>query len=51
MKIDILKELLAYIFENKKWWVGSLLFMLVLLGFLLVVGESSPLMPLIYTIF
>lgn len=51
MKIGILKELLVFVFENKKWWIGSLLFMLVLLGFFLVLGESVPLMPLIYTIF
>jgi hypothetical protein len=51
MKLEILKELLQFIFENKKWWIGSLLILLVLLGFILVLGEGSPLAPLIYTLF
>ena len=51
MKIAILKELVQFIFENKKWWVGTLLCLLMLLGFVLVLGEGSPLAPLIYTLF
>ena len=51
MKLAIIKELIQFIFENKKWWVGTLLFLLVLLGFILVLGEGSPLAPLIYTLF
>lgn len=51
MKIAIIKELIQFIFENKKWWIGTLLFLLLLLGFVLVLGESSPLAPLIYTLF
>ena len=51
MKLEILKELFQFIFENKKWWIGTLLILLVLLGFILVMGEGSPLAPLIYTLF
>lgn len=51
MKLSILKELVQFIFENKKWWIGTLLILLVLLGFILVLGEGSPLAPLIYTLF
>lgn len=36
---------------RKKWWLGPLLLLLLLLGLLIVLGESSVLAPLIYTIF
>jgi hypothetical protein len=51
MKLAIIRELIQFIFDNKKWWVGTLLLLLVLLGFILVLGEGSPLAPLIYTLF
>jgi hypothetical protein len=51
MKLAIIRELIQFIFDNKKWWVGTLLLLLVLLGFILVLGEGSPLTPLIYTLF
>jgi hypothetical protein len=44
MKLEILKELLQFIFENKKWWIGSLLILLVLLG-LSSYWEKDPLSP------
>ncbi len=51
MKLAILKELFEFIFTHKKWWIGTLLILLILLGLILVLGEGSPLAPLIYTIF
>jgi len=51
MKLAILRELVQFIFENKKWWLGTLLLLLVLLGLVLALGEGSPLAPLIYTLF
>ena len=51
MKLAIIRELIQFIFDNKKWWVGTLLLLLVMLGFILVLGEGSPLAPLIYTLF
>ncbi|NQS98777.1 MAG: hypothetical protein HQ591_10005 [candidate division Zixibacteria bacterium] len=50
-KISILKELWAFLKVRKKWWLGPILVVLLLLGFLIVFTESSALAPFIYAIF
>ena len=51
MKLAILKELLLYLVENKKWWLGTIVILLLALGLLLVLTEGSALAPFIYALF
>jgi hypothetical protein len=48
---DIFKELMSFLIQRKKFWLIPLVFILVLLGAVLVVGQGSTLSPFIYTIF
>jgi hypothetical protein len=50
-KLSILKELWAFMKVRKKWWLGPIVFMLLLLGLLLVFTQGSALAPFIYTLF
>ncbi len=50
-KLSILKELWDFLKVRKKWWLAPILIVLVLLGALIVVTESSAVAPFIYTLF
>ena len=50
-KAGILKELWAFMRERKKWWLGPVIVILVLLSLLIVFAEGSALAPFIYAIF
>ena len=50
-KISILKELWSFLKVRKKWWLAPIIIVLVLLGALIVVTESSAVAPFIYTLF
>jgi hypothetical protein len=50
-KIGFLVELWEFMKERKKWWLVPLIIMLVLLGLLIVLGQSSAIAPFIYTLF
>ncbi|HTY57438.1 MAG TPA: DUF5989 family protein [Bacteroidota bacterium] len=50
-KLGILKELWMFMRERKKWWLGPILVMLLLLALLLVFTQGSALAPFIYTLF
>ena len=47
----LMKDILAYAKERKKYWLAPLIFILLLLATLIVVLEGSVVAPLIYTIF
>jgi hypothetical protein len=49
--LDLLKDLWAFMRERRKFWLAPVLFLLVLLGALLVVGQGSVVAPFIYTLF
>jgi len=51
MKLEIVKELLGFLVENKKWWLGTIVVLLLILGLLLVLTEGSALAPFIYALF
>jgi hypothetical protein len=46
-----LQQFWEFLKVRKKWWLGPIVAMLLLLGLLLVVTSSSPLAPFIYTLF
>jgi hypothetical protein len=50
-KLSILAELWAFMKVRKKWWLGPIVGMLLLLGLLLVLTQGSALAPFIYTLF
>lgn len=50
-KIGILAELWAFMRVRKKWWLGPIIVMLVLLGLLVVFTQGSAVAPFIYTLF
>jgi len=50
-KFSIFRELWAFMRVRKKWWLGPIIFVLVVLGLLVVLTEGSALAPFIYTLF
>ena len=50
-KLSILKELWDFMKVRKKWWLGPIVLMLLLLGLLVVFTQGSALAPFIYTLF
>ncbi len=50
-KLTIVRELWDFMKMRKKWWLGPIVFMLLLLGLLLVFTQGSALAPFIYTLF
>ena len=51
MKLEIIRELLAFLVENKKWWIAPIVILLLALSVLLVLTEGSALAPFIYALF
>ena len=49
--VATVKELLAFFWRSKSWWLTPVVLALVLLGALVVFTESSALAPFIYALF
>ena len=49
--MEFLRDLWKFLRERKAWWITPLVLILVLIGVLLILGSSSPITPLIYTLF
>jgi hypothetical protein len=49
--LELIKDLWAFMRERKKFWLGPIILMLLLLGVLIVLTEGSAIAPFIYTIF
>jgi hypothetical protein len=50
-RVGIMRELLGFLWERKLWWMLPMVSMLLLLGILLVLAQSSAIAPFIYTLF
>jgi hypothetical protein len=50
-KASILRELWDFMRIRKKWWLGPVIVILVLLSLLIVFAEGSALAPFIYALF
>ncbi len=50
-KISIIKEFLAFLRANKKWWLLPILIVLLVFGAFIIFIEGSAIAPFIYTIF
>ncbi len=50
-KMSTLMEFWMFMKHRKKWWLGPILFFLILLGTLIVLSEGSAVAPFIYALF
>ena len=50
-KSRVLRELWAFLGQEKKYWLTPIMVILVLFGLLLVFAQSSAIAPFIYTLF
>lgn len=50
-KFRILREFLAFLKAEKKWWLLPIAVLLVALGIVLATSANSPLAPFIYSLF
>lgn len=50
-KLSILKEFWLFLKVSKKWWLAPIVIVLVLLGALMVLTETTAVAPFIYTLF
>lgn len=50
-KFSLLNELWLFMRYKQKWWLGPILFVLILFGIFIVFAETSALAPFIYTLF
>lgn len=48
---NLLIELWDFMKVRKKWWLLPIIVMLILIGILIIVGQSSVLSPFIYALF
>jgi len=48
---SLIREFLAFIRQEKKWWMIPLVAVLLLVGGLILFAGSSPLAPFIYPLF
>jgi hypothetical protein len=49
--IEFVKEMAAFLFSRKKYWLIPIVVMMSIIGFLLVLGQGSALAPFIYALF
>ena len=49
--MDFIKEMLDFLRKRKKLWLAPIIILIVLLGALLILAQSSVLAPFIYTLF
>ena len=50
-KLGLVSELWLFMRIRKKWWLGPILTVLVILGLLVVFTQGSVVAPFIYTLF
>ena len=50
-RLKIVRELMAFLWENKLWWMMPIVIILLLLGVLIAFTSSSSVVPFIYTLF
>jgi hypothetical protein len=51
MKLSIARELLGFLWVARLWWMIPMVLVLLLLGGLIMLAQSSAIAPFIYTLF
>lgn len=49
--LELLKDFWGFMKERKKFWLGPIIVIMVLLGALLIFAQGSAVAPFIYTLF
>jgi len=49
--MEFLMDLIHFMRDRKKYWLAPVIVVLLLIGFLVVIGGSSAVAPFIYTLF
>jgi hypothetical protein len=49
--LELLRDLWAFMRENKKFWLAPIIIVMVLLGGLIILAQGSAVAPFIYTLF
>ena len=50
-RLGTMSELLAFLWQCKLWWLLPIVVVLLLLGVLMILTQSSSIAPFIYTLF
>lgn len=50
-RVSILNELFRFLWRQRLWWLIPLVAVLVIFGVLLLIAQSSPIAPFVYTLF
>lgn len=50
-RFGIARELLSFFWNNKHWWMLPIVTIILVLGVVLVLAQSSAIAPFIYTLF
>jgi len=50
-KLQIIRELLVFLWQRKLWWMIPMIIVLILFGLLLIFTQGSAVAPFIYTLF
>ena len=48
---SLLRETFDFLMERKAWWLAPIIIILILVGVLIIFGQSSAVSPFIYTFF
>lgn len=49
--MEILKDLVGFFRERKKFWLAPIIIILLIIGILIIAGTNSAIAPFIYTLF
>jgi hypothetical protein len=49
--LDLIKDLIDFMRERKKFWLAPIIIVMLLLGGLLVLAQGSAVAPFLYTLF
>ena len=50
-KLSIFSEYWEFLKVRKKWWLGPIVFLLLMMSLLIIMTEGSAVAPFIYTLF
>ena len=50
-KFSIISEFWDFLKTRKKWWLGPIVLIMLLMGLLIILTEGSAVAPFIYTLF
>jgi Family of unknown function (DUF5989) len=50
-RLGIMRDLFAFFWSNKRWWLVPMLIILFVVGILIILAQSSAIAPFIYPLF